>query len=349
MKRSTLFHSAVLTVLTLVPSGLAQRSPDESRPPERPAPPAAPPAAAPVPFEVEANEVQVNLNQDVRRAVEDARRQVGKTQMMLRNRLAPANGGHSFGYGTAPFNADQPLIVSSENLKPAELDEIREDMRIMAKLLEDSISESGDHPKERRAMGIVVQTFSGGASRDLFISGHGAIFQNSVGFPLAAAAGNEPKDTDMPRTSTAWEAARREVRGERDPSDPFAQPERRPEFSAERVEALKKGVMKALANTHNFRHLSADDTVTVVVTSAAFDGPVFAQTQVAGMPGGASMGGGYGGTVTIASGAGRGPAHVPVPVPATMTITVKRSDAAALAEGKITEDDFRTRAKIAVY
>jgi hypothetical protein len=354
MNRSTLFQATVLTVLTLVPSGFSQSGLADNRPPERPAPPTAPlPPEASPPSEAESSGLQLKINEDVRGSASAERPggQAGSMRVELRERLSPANGGHSYGYGAAPSSADQPLIVSSQNLKSAELDEIREDMRIMAKLLEDSIADSGDHSTERRAMGIVVQTFSGGASRDLFISGHGAIFQNSVGFPLAAPAGKETKEADKPKTRSDWEAARREVRGERDPLDPFAGPERGPEFSGERVESLKKGVLKALANTHNFRHLSADDTVTVVVTSMPSETPLFGQAQAMGIPG-SGMGGGYGGlgsmgATTLGTGAGRSSA--PAPSPTTMTITVKQSDAAALSEGKITEDEFRTRAKIAVY
>lgn len=345
MKTSSALLAPLLAALALSQTVWAQ----SGVPGGAPSAPGAPPVA-PVPIEHDLAEIEVNVNGDARRAVGEVHRQLENARHPVEmNRRVTVSKPGAFTFGRASSISDEALIVSTQNLPAEKLDEIREDMRIMAKLLEDSVAEAGAHGKERRAMGIVVQTFSGGASRDVFILGHGAVFQNSVPFPLSAPPDAEKKEPVSAKGNSAWESARREVRGEADPFDPNALQERRPEFNAERVESLKNGVLKALANTHHFRHLGDDDTVTVVVTSSVAGGRMMVETYgIAGMGGGGMMpgpAGSYVGRVATTSGSGPEPASTPT----TMTLSVKKSDAAALAEGRIDENEFRSRAKIAVY
>jgi hypothetical protein len=201
----------------------------------------------------------------------------------------------------------------------------------MGKLVNDAVADQREDAAVHRAMGIVVNWLPGGATADnLYIAGHGAVVQSSGRYPLEPPKQEETaKPAETPKNS-AWESARRELFGrEIEEAEVVFPPERREEYDAERVENLKKNLLKALANASNFRRLGGDETVTAVVRSRTNPrSQVFmfrSHDSVAKTPATSNE------------------------TDATMTIRIKKSDADDLAAGKITEDEFRKRAKLAIY
>jgi hypothetical protein len=237
----------------------------------------------------------------------------------------------TFGIGVAN-SMESPLIVSTTPLDAAALTELREDIAVMGKLLNNEVADNRDEASVHRAMGILVNWLpGGGATENLYIDGHGVILQTAVRFPLSAPKKEEAAKPEETPKNTAWESARRELFGgpQREESEMVLNSDRKEEYDAERVEKLKKDILKALANASNFRRLGGDETVTAVVrsrTGARSQAFVFKTT-----------GGGKARTSNSDSGS------------STMTIRVKKADADALAGGKITEDEFRKRARIAIY
>jgi hypothetical protein len=272
-------------------------------------------------------------------AAADAHREVERNMKNVERQIkvAQAHAGQvgstlkrAFGAGFAN-SSEAPLIVATSPLDATALAELREDLIVMGKLVNDAVTDNRDEVAVHRAMGIVVNWLPGGATTgNLYIAGHGAVVQTSVHYPLAPAKQEETtKPAETPKNS-AWESARRELFGrELEEAEVVFPPERREEYDAGRVETLKKNVLKALANAGNFRRLDDDETVTAVVRSRTTP-----RSQVF--------------MFRSHDGAGKTPT-TSNEAEGTLTIRIKKSDANALAAGKITEDEFRKRAKVAIY
>ena len=266
-----------------------------------------------------------HLNEQLQRA----RKQVQRSVATLGK-----NRDFVFHSGWSQNAFDRPLVIASLPLPPADQAEINEDLKIMGKLIGDAVAD--DIRTENRAMGIAVNYLPSSSSRALYVEGYGAIFQMAVRFPLAPAEKEEGKEPPV-RTNSAWDTARRELYGSPDDSDDSDDANKQEVYDAGRVESLKKSLLKAMANVNNFRRLKSGDKVTVVVRD---DRKWRKDLQVS-----------FGDAFTLSSSgrsarAGAAPAE---DKPKTMTVSVKKSDADALAGGKIKEDEFFKRAVIAIY
>lgn len=267
-------------------------------------------------------------HREVERNMKDVERQV---------RIAQAHAGamgpalkRAFGAGVASL-AEAPLIISTKSLEPAVLAELREDLAVLGKLVNDALADNRDEAGVHRAMGIVVNLLPGhGGNDNLYIEGHGVILQTTVRFPLAPAKKEETtKPAEAPKNS-AWDTARRELFGGANEEEILFMPDRREEYDADRVESLQKSLVQSLANASNFRHLGQEETVTVVVRGGG--GP---RSQLF--------------VFKSQDGVGKGQSSRNGDSASTMTIRIRKSDADALAAGKITEEEFRQRAKVAIY
>lgn len=267
-------------------------------------------------------------HREVERSMKDVERQI-KVAQAHAVQVGPALK-RAFGAGFAN-SAEAPLIVATTPLDSMALAELREDLIVMGKLVNDAVSDHREDAAVHRAMGIVVNWLPGAATaNNLYIAGHGAIVQTSVRYPLEPAKQEETtKPAEAPKNS-AWESARRELFGrEIEEAEVVFPPERREEYDAGRVEILKNNLLKALANANNFRRLNDDETVTAVVRSRTNP-----RSQVF--------------MFRSHDGVGKTPA-TSNETDTTMTIRIKKSDAEDLAAGKISEDEFRKRAKVAIY
>lgn len=264
-------------------------------------------------------------------------------------------------------NPSQAQVIAFSALDSGKRAEMTEDLNVMAKLIDDAVSDQRDAATPR-AMGINVSTlFADGTSpRSLYIEGHGAIFHAAVKFPLKPTEKKETPAASKPLKNSPWEEARRDIYGgpEADPEWIRSADGKHEEYSEERVESLKRSIIKALGNANNFRHLGQDETITAVIRSSVGGGrrvalPVVAPRSATTGTGTGRFGGGEGFSVgrfggSLGSGyaygtgnrsgelEGGGDEH-------TMTIRVKKSDADSLANGRINEEEFRKRATVTVY
>src|SRR6185436_13819473 len=105
-----------------------------------------------------------------------------------------------------------------------------------------------------------------GEPRDVYLEGYGAVFFLDVSFPLMAPATIKEDAQPKDNTRAEWDEAKRELTH---PSEPFvfnwseSDGPRAPrqDYSAEKVEDLKKNVLQALKNAAHIKALKSDETI----------------------------------------------------------------------------------------
>jgi len=317
-------------------------------PPPAPVAPVAPVTAAPaavteLPQEVLAAQVSaLNASKD---QLTRSARALAESQKQLAQAAAndsPFRYGWTVGSGSGS-GAKRALVIPKDGTETKGASEIEEDMGVMAHILDKAISSDG---KSSRPMGITVYGLSSsGGGQNLFIEGYGAIFFESVNFPLLPPASKEKEGEPKEKANSEWEDAKRELaRPGRGGGDNFFLFEQDPEnvhwagkgaeYDADKVEDLKKDLLTALKNAGNIRKLKSDETVTVVVT------------------GGKSN---YGKVKTAYA-----PAAKTEPAPARrvssatsesgkLIVRARKSDTESFLNGKLNFDDFRKRATVLLY
>jgi len=110
------------------------------------------------------------------------------------------------------------------------------------------------------------------------------------------------------------------------------------EFDAGRVEKLKESLLEALRNATHIRALKPDDFITLVVQGADIARAEVKRFRADGNNKADSNRAGY---TVVRKGGGGGQS--------VMTIRLKKADADACAQGKLTPDDFRKKAAIQTY
>lgn len=269
---------------------------------------------------------------EVERGLRQVEREIRVAQNQAGQAAAVAGPALKRAFGASFVNTPEPpLVVTTTKLEPAALAELREDLNVMTKLVSDAVAEEREE-EPGHAMGIVLKWLpGGGGNHSLFVEGAGAILQASVRFPLLPPQKDEAKPAAEPSKNSAWESARRELYGGKkdDDSEVVIPAEKREEFNADRVENLKKAILKALTNAHNFRRLAPGETVTVVVRNRNVTRTEFVFFQSTDAHGRVNR------SNTVDD--------------STLTIRVKKADAEALAAGKIKEEEFQKRAQVAIY
>jgi hypothetical protein len=263
-----------------------------------------------------------------------------------------AENGDVLGFGGGvgiggPFGGStEPLIVPSGEAKPEVLNETREDLAILSRVLRKAAGRTDGQPE---AMGIVLSSLPGlRQPQALYLGGYGALFVLNVQFPLAPAEESKAKPAEKP-SNTAWEEARRELYGPQRAPDPFAIAKPGPRhalaYNADRVARLKREVVEALKNASNLRHVADDEQVVVTVTGAA--GPGVSSAKVVRIEKQVRR--------TERSTGSRAPVVTEVRAEnrsaagSTLVFRVKKSDADAYAVGKLEPDEFARRVTITTY
>jgi len=235
------------------------------------------------------------------------------------------------------LQAGGPLIVPLGEMKEETRKNIEEDSRIMNAILKKTASEVQGRERGEWASGIELSIFFDERKpQTIYLEGYGALFQFHVDFPLVAAREAEDKKADRPEDNT-WEQTKRELYGpdgERIEVETVvgkwfagSQSVRFMEYDAKRVERLKKGLLSALKNASNLRHLKPEESIIVAVSGS----PSVAPGEDEWLP--------------FRPGRGRG-AGEEAPPRATLTIRVKKSDADTFAKDKISAEEFAKRASV---
>ena len=241
--------------------------------------------------------------------------------------------------------AGRTVVVPGETVQAEQLREMDEDLNVMARVLEKSVAATRNEANSRRAMGIELQSLvsSSGGPRNLYLDGYGALFFLRVNFPLLAPPTKEDDEshaTNEP-TSSAWEEARADLYGDRR-SEPFARGARRgEEYDENKVENLKESLIEALKHAAHIRHLKAEEAITLVVAGASAGGQGGKRVMV-GLDGGDGRKRDVfkyveGGRISAERGG------------STLLVRVRKSDADAFANDKLTNEEFRKKATMLVY
>ena len=252
------------------------------------------------------------------------------------------------------------LAIRSSSVAPESEANLREDLNVMERILNKALGEKSD----ATAMGVKI-TFAPGrdANSTMYLESFGALFLLNVDFPLLPPPVQPEMKTETagPQTGTAWEQAKKELYGPQDELKAKLAKEMTiiydkkvggtsaSKYDADQVARIKDSLALALRNAANIRDLRADEWVTVCVTSSAdtltapgrvfrSEGDLSGQFEIQ-----------VNGATRRVSASTMGKPGSVSSNPGTLTLRVKKSDAAALANGTITPDEFRKRVTALIY
>ncbi len=170
-----------------------------------------------------------------------------------------------------PFLPEQAqenvLVVPTPDLPAENQAELTEDLSIMCRILDKSLPAAG------RAVGFAygdrgdslrwVMAQQGRGTQGLYLDGYGALFFIRIDYPLAPtenqdAAQAKPKES----ADSVWSQTVREMSGQ--PGDDSQGEHSAPAYDAQKVENLKKTLVKTLAHAANIRTRRPQDTITLV-------------------------------------------------------------------------------------
>lgn len=230
----------------------------------------------------------------------------------------------SFG-GMHPFGADpagQTTIVQTSELEPSAASDLKEDLAVMARILQKTCAEFAADSERVMGLDIVIH---GGRARNLYIEDYGVLFTVNVDIPLRATEKKKAQGEEAPHANEEWHNAREELFGPRRPMAPKLSGEPLREFRAEDVNRLKNELVDALRNAANIRGLKNEDWVTILVRGRADSWPEGAgehELLIGGMD--LSEGG------------------------SSMVLKVKKGEIDALSKG-LPKDEFRKRVVVRTY
>ena len=334
--------TAIMIITALAWTGATRTLAQDSGAPA--APPAPPEPPTPV---VILHDAQKMAEDAVHKAQGDMEKHMGEVQQRL-----SYVGDRLRAFGRR-ITGGKPLVVRSSDMAPGEQGNLEEDLTVMTHILDKTLAEKfPDDQSGRVAMGISVSFVPGEAPmRSLYLDGYGALFFVRVNFPLLAPPLEKNAESQKAPMDSTWEEAREEVYGQPAPGavDSF------PVYDAAKVSALQGVLLEALKDASNIRNVKPDESITVCVIGAPAEIPKHTKAL-------ASAGGSFGRPVSVSDydqatknfdqfvgdfpAGGRDDA---AGNKTTLTIRVKKADCEAFAKGKLTTDEFRSRAVIKIY
>ncbi len=352
----TLLHAGTRAVLAAGLAFNAWGQPEEPTPTVAPVPAVAPRAVtvsmdsatgtATTASAVSTTAMLIRQQHDAVKQQRDAAVQAEKATENAYNVLAKVHAG-------APAHLERALVIRASKTDPKTIAAMEEDLRVMSRILHKALHETGDDGQQR-AMGISMYSVTdGGRARNIQIEGFGAIFMLHVNFPLVGPEAKPEENAAKEPTNSTWEEARREIYGHAETR--YATPTltsftSRVKFDPKRVEKLKDSLLEALKNAANIRHLTPDESVTLVVNSGDSgsdweDATASFQIweKLYSPSGGKEESSGQNGTPQVYEW------KTEQSNQATMTIRAKKTDIDAFAKGKITPEEFRKKASVLIY
>jgi hypothetical protein len=220
---------------------------------------------ADVPMAAQMRDVQAQAREAAAKAKEANARIMDQTRK-LQSDLQARQGGLTTRtmslYGTLGSAREKPALVLTQPLDAKTRGEWEEDLEVMGKLVRDAVGKAGGAPE---AMGIPLTTARGQMSA-MYLQGSGVLVMTSVNWPLAG--GQKPAAAEVvEQPLSPWEQAKGELAGK--PVNKGVAPglvlTGMEPFNGEKVAALQKQIVEVLVQGKHFRHLAADEWVTVTV------------------------------------------------------------------------------------
>lgn len=342
----------ILSLLVLVsPSAISQNAatpaPGISAP--EPVPPLAPALPAPVSDEP-LSQKQKQLKQ-LEKQLDDLRKQIDKQRRVETRNVVlstPRSTNRSSGqrmsgimYGSMFNSSPDLLVVPAAASKTQEIAEIQEDMRIMARILENELKEFDLVKPHVWPIGQGRHSIEG-----LYLDGYGLVFELQVEFPLVSQGEEEKQDDEEEPVDKVWHQTKREIyapdRGRHEDKN------KEEDYDAEKVVELKETVAQILKHATNIRSLKADECVTIIVTSQKDTGNN--RLMYSAGDGMSGYGGGYG--VGVGSGygmmgnmAGSGSTKAI----SVLAIKASKSNIDAYATEEMDSKQFQTELQVTLY
>lgn len=243
-----------------------------------------------------------------------------------------------------PFLPEQAqenvLVVPTPDLPAENQAELTEDLSIMCRIFDKSVPAGGGvgfaYGDRVDSLRWVIGQQSLG-TQGLYLDGYGALFFLRVDYPLAptekeGAGQTRPKES----VDSIWSQTARELSGQ--PQDEAQSPRNAPAYDAQKVENLKKTLIKTLAHASNIRMRRPQDVITLVV-GAWGDSGGFAYGRYRSTGWGASA-------IAPRSGAATPPSAARNPTAALLILRVTKADVDAFAKSQLTPAQFTEKVQI---
>jgi hypothetical protein len=247
--------------------------------------------------------------------------------------VIPAVGGAGY--------AGRVLVIPDEDIGTGQLLATMEDMNIMSRIIDKKLGQT--HLAQEHAVHLLymASAFDRSASepRSIYLDGYGALFLSKVDFPLSPAPKTEeegPTDGFDP----LWEQTKQEMyRVPEEYQPPWSSSEKVAEYDAEKVEELKRKLIRTLKHAANIRGLDGGDWIVISITGSGRRSPATAVIR--------SYVDKDGKVITKTEKRATMPSESYSPT--VLTIRASKSDVDEFAEGNLDFDGFRERVQIFTY
>jgi hypothetical protein len=240
-------------------------------------------------------------------------------------------------------HASRALVIPAEQIKTRRLVTIMEDLSVMSRILEKKLG----HSQHYSVFGnLPVFSDAKHGPQCIYLDGYGALFVVKVDFPLVPSVQRQEEEETEEPTDRLWEETRHEILvgpGTIRRRRIHVQQDTEPRYDAEKVEELKRSLIKSLRHAANIRALEPEHWLIITVVGSA-------ETNVEGILTDPKTG-----TVTlikdgkITTYKGGLPGGLGSPSLTVMTIRVEKSDVDAFAAGELDFDAFRETVRIYTY
>lgn len=261
----------------------------------------------------------------------------------------------------------QVIVLPTKAMNGDQAEALAVDLGVMSRVLEKALRATMGEQQVPTPGGMFTPLLGGQRPEAFYLAGSGAVFVTSVTIPLAGP--EEPQQgklAEQPRS--LWDETKREMEGAPPVAaggfaggpaggatmgigGPVASPW--PRYDPARVEDLKTTLIGTLREASHIREMAGDDSVTVIVWGAP---PVMMMTMssASGAPGQPERVVSFGQTTTVFTATVEKGKTVSVrqtaaaPLAGALTIQAKKADIDAFAAGRLTFDEFRKRATVAI-
>jgi len=229
------------------------------------------------------------------------------------------------------------LVIPTAEIKPQQMLTLMEDMTVMCRIFDKKLAQSNLVPanflsswSSRLSSPFSWDNRSMGA---MYVQGYGALFMTTVDFPISPPPQtDEQEEAEEEDADPVWEQMKQEMFS---PKEAAKHPPDRQEekYDARKVRNLKSTLIKALVHTANIRGLKSDELVVLTVIGKA-DRSDSLVTRVYSSGDSRFVTTAPGGTTLS---------------PKVLTIRAKKSYIDALAQNKISFDQFQEKVQLISY
>jgi len=252
------------------------------------------------------------------------------------------------------------VVVPAGQIEEPQIAHLGEDLSIMSRVLEKALRQAVGEGQAPAVGSAFAPLLGRQESQAFYLAGWGAVFVTSVGFPLTAP-GEAQQERPAEEPQSLWDETKREMQGG-PPSGGFGfagapggaaafgigPPAGTvwPRYDAARVEQLKTTLLETLREASHIREMAEDDSVVVIAWAAPETGAFY---NLAGRTDQLAVAW----TTPTAPGVPTSrkaavPGAFPAGARAVLTVQAKKGDIDAFAGGKLTLEEFRKRATVAI-